>query len=574
MDRPTLRTRLAAGLGVASLAASPLVGASAPAAAAPTPAPAPTSPSPTTPTSPAPTSAPAPTAGASPAAARRITWTRCGAMQCGELEVPLDHADHATGTITLAIARRPADDQKRKLGVIFVNPGGPGGSSVMAVPMFAQILGRSVRSRFDIVGVDPRGVGGSDLAVCEGAPGQKMPTTDVMFPWRANQVPQFLAANEFLRHLCATSKPKILPYMTTADVARDMDTVRAALGQRKLNYYGVSYGSYLGATYANMYPQNVRTMVVDGVLDPVAWATGRGGESARTPVTTRLRSDVGAQEALMAAIAECEAVGANGCREHATIREDWAALSGRLRDKVVQVTPGQEGMEFTYDVLISMALGSLYDPEAVPDLLTFIHAFREEAEKPAGENTRPAAALTRAYAKLADRDRRNRRERIGYHPPTPEEPQEETPLWMPTFEGVVCSETRNPTRAQAWLEAGEAADRRAPGFGPLWTASSAVCAGWPAKGVRPYTGPFTRRPAGGVLVMTTTHDPATPFSGAREMHAMSPGSRMVTVPGWGHATLDTSGCATKVRNSYLLTGRLPAADTICRPDHPLFTSLD
>lgn len=577
MDRHTLRSRLVAGLGVASLATAPLMAATAPAgAAAPTPAPPPTpatpapTPSPTGPVpAPAPTTTPAP-----PPAKAPITWRRCGSMQCGTLDVPLDHADPRKGTITVAISRRPADDQKRKLGVLFVNPGGPGGSSVTAVPMFAQILGRDVRARFDLVGVDPRGVGGSDLAICEGVKGETMPTTDVMFPWRAQQAPQFLAANEFLRHLCRTSKPRILPHMTTAEVARDMDLVRAALGQKKLNYYGVSYGSYLGATYANLYPRNVRTMVIDGVLDPVAWATGRGNEARSIPVTTRLRSDIGAQESLMSAIAECEAVGPTACREHDTIRDDWAAVSGRMRDKVVTVTPGDEGTELTYDLLIAMTLGSLYDPEAIPDLLALVHEFRVAADDPAAKKTKPAASLTRAYAKVVERDRRNRKERIGYDPPTPEPPEEEAPpTWSPMFEGVVCGETRNPTDPAAWIRAGAMADRRAPGFGPLWTWASSVCPGWPAKGARAYTGPFTARPAGGLMVMTTAHDPATPFSGARAMHAMSPGSRLVTVPGWGHATLDVSGCASKTRNDYLLSGRLPATDRICRPDHPLFTDL-
>lgn len=553
------RSRLAALAGVAALVATPLVGASPQtSSAAPTPAPAPTT-----------------QAQAAAATPTPIRWTRCWGIQCGELEVPLDYADPSKGTTTLAIGRRPADNQAKKKGVIFVNPGGPGGSAVGSVPIFAQVLGRNVRSQFDIVGIDPRGVGGSDLAICEGKKGEKPPESNVLFPWREEQIGPFLAVDEFKRHLCRESRPKILPYMTTADVARDMDRVREALGQKQLNYYGVSYGSYLGATYANMFPSRVRTMVVDGVLDPVAWATGRGGESASIPVTTRLRSDIGAHESLMSAIAECEAVGESGCREHDTIRDDWAAVSTRLRNETVNVTPGEEGMELTYDVFIALTLGSLYDPEGIPDLLAFVHQYRVAAEQPdAQQKKAPAAALKRAYDRVTERDRKNRANRIGYNPPEPTPEEEYPPSWWAGFEGVICSETRNPDNARSWISAGAMADRRAPGFGPLWTSSSSVCAGWPAMGKNAYQGPFTTKPAGGILVMTTKHDPATPFPGARQMHALSPGSRMITVSGWGHGALDSSGCATKARNNYLISGTLPATDKICRPDHDLFTTLD
>lgn len=503
-----------------------------------------------------------------------ITWTRCMGMQCGEFEVPLDHADPKKGTTTLSLARRPADDQKNKLGVLFINPGGPGGSSAMAVPMFAQILGRDVRRRYDIVGIDPRGVGGYDLALCEGEKGQQIPMPEQLFPWKDEHYAAFLQRDEALRAMCAKSAPKILPHMTTADVARDMDLVRAALGQDKIAYYGVSYGSYLGATYANLFPKRVKAMVIDGVLDPVAWATGRGGESATTPTTTRLRSGVGAHESLMSAIAECENVGERYCREHDDIRGDWAALSSRLREESVVLGDGTEGMSLTYDMIVGLALSAMYDPEAIPDLLTLIHEFRTVVDNPgpSAENT-PTARLKAAYTKVIDRDRKNRQSRIAYDPPVPPVEEEWPPMWMPTFEGVICTETRNPTDPKAWITAGKAADRAAPGFGQLWTWSSSVCAGVPnATGA--YYGPFTAAPAGGMMVMTTKHDPATPYRGARAQHALTPNSRMVTVDGWGHATLDVSGCASKLRNTYLLKGRLPAKDVTCAPDHDLFTSLD
>lgn len=548
-------SRLGALLGVASLAAAPLLG-SAPAASA--------EPAPPAPLQKATGPAVATTGG--------ITWKRCGGMQCGELEVPLDYSDPAKGTTTLFIGRRPADRPEQKKGVLFVNPGGPGGSAAASVPSFAQLLGRDIRRQFDIVGVEPRGVGGSDLAICEGEKGEEPVMTEQMFPWKDDQYEQFLKKDEYLRQLCLRSKPKILPHMTTADVARDMDRVREVLGQKQISYYGVSYGSFLGATYANLFPSRVRSMVVDGVIDPVAWSTGRGDEAKTVPTTTRLRSDIGAHEGLMAAIAECENVGERYCQEHADIREDWAALTTRLRNESVVLGEGENSFPITYDFIVAMTLSSLYDPEAIPDLLAFIHEFRQVVDNPAATPNKPTAKLERTYRKVVDRDRENREKRIAYDPPVPEEP-EWVFQWMPTFEGVVCSETRNPQDPRAWIAAGKMADRRAPGFGPLWTWASSVCGGVP-NAPSAYYGPYTTKPAGGIMVMSTKHDPATPYSGAQAMHALSPGSRMITVDGWGHATLDMSGCATKARNSYLISGKLPAKNRVCKPDHGLFTALD
>lgn len=274
----------------------------------------------------------------------------------------------------------------------------------------------------------------------------------------------------------------------------------------------------------------------------------------------------------MSAIAECENVGERQCAEHDVIRDDWAALTTRLRGESVQLGEGDLSMEVGYDLIIALALGSLYDAEGVPDLLSFIHEFRQTVDNPGEARlNRPTPRLRAAHKRVMERDRENRRTRIAYDPPAPEE--EWPPTWEPTFEGVVCTETKNPQNPRAWITAGKAADRRAPGFGPLWTWSSSVCAGVPLSTGR-YMGPFTKKPAGGMMVMTTKHDPATPYSGARVMKSLSPGARMVTVDGWGHATLDMSGCATKVRTSYIVSGRLPASDQLCKPDHDLFTALD
>lgn len=517
-----------------------------------------------------------------------IKWTRCGGgLQCGTLAVPLDYTDPGKGMIELAIARRPADDTKRKQGVIFVNPGGPGGPATYSVPAFAQVLGRDVRAKFDIVGIDPRGVGGSDLAVCEApsSPDDPQPPP-VSFPMTDAERTAWFAFDALKRKTCETSNPRILKYMTTADVARDMDRVREVLGQKQLNFYGVSYGSYLGSTYAALFPDRVRTMVVDGVLDPVAWATGRPGQGSTNPVSARVGSGRGGHEALFAAFAECESVGTDECGQADTIRDDWAELSEGLRKNPLKLFEFEDGeaVYFRYQDLIGLTTSMLYDGEAVPDLLSFISQMNEEVKNMASMSTAERAKTVVSkqgqalYRKLEARDKKLAKSRIAYDPPsTPSDQQEEQPwpnMFFVAAEAVMCSEADNPNTNEAWVKAAARADRQAPGFGPQWNYMTSVCAGWKFKGENAFKGSFKSKPAGGMLVMSTLHDPATPYSGAQAVRKLVSNSRLVTVPGWGHATLDVSGCATKARNDYLLTGKLPARDLSCRPDHRLFTPLD
>ncbi|MBO3130548.1 alpha/beta hydrolase [Dermatophilus congolensis] len=515
--------------------------------------------------------------------AGKIAWKRCNTgMQCGELAVPLDYKDEKKGTIDLAISRRPADDQKHKLGVLFVNPGGPGGSAVSAVGMFSSKMGRDIRKNFDIVGVDPRGIGGSDLALC------KMKANDIAeegepYPISPEQIAKRKAHDEKKRKACEDSKTRILPYMTTADVARDMDRVREVLGQKVINYYGISYGTQLGNTYAAMFPNRVRTMVIDGVLDPVQWSTGDSEVASKVPSTTRIRSGVGAHQAMKSAISECERVGSD-CEQSDTIRNDWNYLTSRLRGKSVILEGPFGSKTFTYQDLFATSTSMLYGTEAIPDLLAFISSLRADVEKvkdtssqAAGKTAQKASEKSvKYYGKLLDHERRMKRDLISYDPPAPiSDSGKEESLDVPFgFEGVLCSETNNPSTFESWPAAAKIAEQAAPGFGPLWTWNSSICSGWKFKGANAYKGPYTSSPAGGMLVMSTLEDPATPYSGAKAVRSLVKNSRLITVPTWGHGVVDSSECAEKARNDYFLSGKLPSKDMTCRPDHRLFTPLD
>ncbi|WP_156188083.1 alpha/beta hydrolase [Arsenicicoccus sp. oral taxon 190] len=538
----------------------------------------------------------------------RITWTRCGpGLQCGTLEVPLDYDNPALGTTKLDVSRRPADKPGNRIGSLFTNPGGPGGPATQSVPLFAQLLGPQVRARFDIIGVGPRGIEGQDLARCVGKPGDVMPQlSEHAFPLWDKEFEEHFAYDRAYRKTCRTNMPRILQHMSTADTARDMDLARRALGDKQLSYYGISYGSFLGETYAALFPDKVRALVVDGVLDPVAWTTGRGNEARTKPVTERLLSHKGAQEALMSAFAECERVGTARCAEAKTVRKDWDAILAKLSKEPVDLG---DGNYLRYDDVIGQALRVLYSPDDIPMLMQLIHQLREQIAPSTPATRRAAAAAPRAgtadvvkrfKALVAKVDRK--------HPvPAPltgsaapkrahrtngpslslapagsasgaaaaAEPEPDAPVYDAGFHGVLCSDSVNPADPRSFIMADRRTKWEAPGFGPAWLWAASPCPGWPGMSGDAYRGPFTKKTSAPVLIIGNHHDPATPYSGAVAYRKLLPTSRLVTLRnGFGHGALGVSGCVDKVRTQYLVNRLVPAADVTCNPDHELFTRLD
>lgn len=309
------------------------------------------------------TAAPTAASTATRAAVPSLDWADCGdGFQCATARVPLDY-DHPRGArISLALIRLPAGDPARKIGSIFLNPGGPGGSGVDFVRAAGPILySDEVRARFDLVGFDPRGVIGSTPLRCFETFDQALAVLAPMaFPVTRAEERVWVRSDRALARACARRGGAILDHMATADVARDLDLLRRAVGDDKLSYVGYSYGTYLGATYANLFPNKVRALVVDGVLDPIAWATGRGDQARTLPFSTRLRSDQGALATLNEFFRLCDAGTANCAFSAGNPQRRFARLAERLLEEPVQLPDGQGGtFPFTYADLVATALGPM-----------------------------------------------------------------------------------------------------------------------------------------------------------------------------------------------------------------------
>jgi pimeloyl-ACP methyl ester carboxylesterase len=498
----------------------------------------------------------------------KAVWSSCfrafGPLECAMVGVPLDYDQPNGAKISIAMVRLPAANPALRQGSLFVNPGGPGGSGVDFVVFAGQALfTQDVRDRFDIVGFDPRGIIRSDPLRCFGTPRQWGPFfTPFAFPLTDEEVASWIAADRYLDAACARRGGAILDHMSTANAARDMDRLRQAVGDEQLTYYGVSYGTMLGQTYANLFPDRFRALAIDGVLDPIAWTTGAPGEQD-LPFSTRLRSDIGAQDTLNEFFRLCDE-GGDACplASGAGAAARYAALADRLRAGPILIEDPSTGdvFPYNYSFLIGDTLGTMYDSFGWPDFALFL-AFLESQASPAVLGQ--ALSAVRGTSALARSSERLSRSAGGY---IIKRGFPRYPNFIEGFPGVACADSDNPTSYDAWVEAGADADAAHGYFGRIWTWASSICAEWPGADSDRYTGPFDTATENPVLVVGAKWDPATRYEGAVIAHGLLPNSALLTVDSWGHTSLFTSACADEAIAAYLISGTTPAPGTVCTQD--------
>jgi pimeloyl-ACP methyl ester carboxylesterase len=451
-----------------------------------------------------------------PAPSAKANWSSCfrdfGPFQCAKVRVPLDYDKPNGAQISIAMVRLPAAKPELRLGSLFINPGGPGGSGVdFALDAAPFLFTQDVRDRFDIVGFDPRGIMRSDPLRCFGTPRQWDPYfTPFAFPLTAAEVDAWIAGDRYLDAACEKRGEAILDHMSTANVARDMDRLRQAVGDAELTFYGVSYGSMLGQTYANMFPDKFRALVIDGVLDPVAWTTGAPGQQ-HLPMSTRLRSDQGAQDTLNEFFRLCDE-GEDACplAGGAGAEARYAALADALRaDPILIEDPStDESFEYNYSFLIGDTLGALYNSYTWPDFALFL-AFLEERAAPSALGN--ALAAFRGTRALARSSKELSRAAGGY---VTKRGFPHYPNFIEGFPAVACADSDNPDSYESWVGAGAMADAAFGYFGRIWTWATSICAEWPGADPDRYTGPFDTETDEPVLVVGAKWDPATRYEGA------------------------------------------------------------
>ncbi|TMC01605.1 MAG: alpha/beta hydrolase [Chloroflexi bacterium] len=487
-----------------------------------------------------------------------LAWTDCqGGFQCATAAVPLDYARPRAGTISLALIRLPATDQAHRIGSLFTNPGGPGASGVEFVRADAAAFPAAIRARFDIVGFDPRGVGASAPVRCfdSVASQQAFFGQFGQFPVGAAQVAAYRQAYQQFDEQCAQRNAAIMAHVSTANVARDIDLLRRAVGDATLSYFGLSYGTYLGATYANLFPNRFRALVLDGVVDPIEYSTGRGDEARELPAFLRLGSDVATQQTLQSFLRQCAAAGPSGCALAAGSAADPTAkldtLLSRVQQQPIVIQTPQGPRVVTYALLVESVWQSLDVSPGWPALASTLELLFQLSSGVPPAQAIPAPAGTVSIAGLgADAAYQNPREALFANN---------------------CVDTSNPGNPLAYPAIAQEASERSPLFGSLWTYVSAPCAGWAARDAGRFDGPWNRHTARPILLVGTTTDPTTPYHDAVSTSHELADARLLTLDGSGHtAFLQGSTCIDRAESAYLISGTLPDRGTTCTPDAPPF----
>jgi pimeloyl-ACP methyl ester carboxylesterase len=490
----------------------------------------------------------------------QIDWTTCGddpalaAFECATVDVPTDHDEPDGATTTLALTRLPATDPANRIGSLFTNPGGPGGSGVDFVQALGEVAWTpEVRARFDVIGFDPRGVGASDPTTCFPRQAREeafLARQKFSFPYKAWQENRFTLQSAKLGAMCTATSGDRLAHMSTANVARDMDLLRQAVGDEQLSYVGYSYGTHLGATYAKLFPENVRALVLDGTVVPDAYS---GSDGDRRPLTLRMDQHTGGRDVLAEFHAQCAAAGPDACAlaalgEPATVTEDL--LQGLKRTPVTLPLPDGTELEVTYDVAVSATFFSLYEPVQWPLLAADLAALA--AAQQAGTQVATASAQGGAAA-FAGWLRREDYVSIG------------TGL-------TVCAETAETGDPLSYGRYAAEAEAEAPHFSSLRTWATQVCEYVPVTDADAYLGPWDQDLQTPVMVIGTRFDPATPYENTQPYADHFPDARVLTLDGWGHTILGKSACADEAVARYLVDGE--ATDgAVCAPDSGPFDPL-
>ncbi len=451
-----------------------------------------------------------------------LSWHPCteqgATLQCSSLQVPLDYRNPGGRKITLALSRVPATaPASQRQGVLLVNPGGPGGSGLSLAAFVAGGLDRGVASEYDIIGFDTRGVGSSvpsmhcDASFFSRARPDYIPSSAAEEQEDINRAKLYAAD-------CGKKYGWLLPYMTTENIARDMDSIRAALGQRQISYFGYSYGTYLGQVYATLFPSRVHRMVLDSVVDPNgAWWTDNIDQDYA--FEARLL-------AFFAWMARYDSVYHLG----STAAQVSASFYQARSDLAAHPIPGPSGPQIGPDEFDDTVLVGGYDNGYWPGLAAAIAAYLH------GGST---AQLTTQYDQ--------------------EGVQNENEFAV--YNAVECADVNWPRSWAAWNSATRTVYATAPfeAWDNAWF--NAACAFWPVKGPAK---PLQIKGAGlpGILMLQGTLDAATPYAGAQVAHRRLPSARMVVVEGGGNHGQSLAdppnACVDGYLNRYLATGALPS----------------
>jgi len=452
-------------------------------------------------------------------------WEGCGeGLQCTDVTVPVSWDAPDGDVLELAVVRRPAEGERR--GSLVMNPGGPGASGVDYVADFgARTTTRELRQAYDLVGFDPRGVGESDPVDCLGDAQMDEFLSQEVDPSTPEGMAQAQrSAREFAAG-CQRDAGALLGHVDTISAARDMDVLRAVLGEQRLDYLGKSYGTLLGATYADLFPHRAGRMVLDGALDPsLSYAEVGLGQAA------------GMEQALTAYVTDC--LTRRGCPLRGDV-EDGLAQVRSVVDQTQQrpLRTSDPDRPLTTALAFYGLVAPLYDQAS--------WAVLDEAlqQALAGDGS----GLLRIADVYADRDADGS---YGSN-------------LLEAFNAVNCLDYPVDASPEAMAAEAQRLEEASPTFGESLAYGEVLCSQWPVPAVRE-PAPLAAAGAPPILVVGTTGDPATPYPWAEALADQLDSGRLLTWDGEGHtAYMRGSACVDAAVDGYLVDGVLPGDGATC-----------
>lgn len=448
-------------------------------------------------------------------------WQPCAEndhVQCATVTVPIDWSEPAGATLDLAVARMSATDPAHRIGTLMVLPGGPGTSGVdqLADPSpSAPTFSADIRARFDLVSLDPRGVGRSHPLRCDEGLAHTFPN---LVPDTGARFADVQSYAEALAASCGAGTGELVDHLDSTSVARDIDAVREALGENTISLYGRSYGTMSGQSYAEQFPDRVRAMILDSV--------GDHSLSGADFMTTSARA---ARDTFGEFVSWCgrETV----CALHG---HDITEIYDRLYARAAQhelPDPNDPQVSLTPTTLSRFVVQHLYQPRW-QELATALQAL---------DTRKPQFPLA-----------------------VPQPQPNGKSVAAPEF--IACSDwgfdiAGQQRWEQLWREQNRNAGVLRSHF--AWDAGS-ICAGWPTPPGNPQHRPQVSG-APSILLMNSLHDPATPYAWAVAVTEAIPGAALLTYDGWGHGVSDRNECTVTATDRYLIEGMLPRAETHCPP---------
>lgn len=455
---------------------------------------------------------------------QQVDWENCGdSLECTTIKVPLDYGDPTGESIELSINRRAADGASRNL---LVNPGGPGGSGLDMVESSVQTMfSDQLQKSYNVIGFDPRGVGESSPVTCQSDAETDEGRQENLRAWLPEDQEQIIEETEDYAADCAANTGDLLGHVDTVSAAKDMDVIRAVLGDKQLDYLGFSYGTFLGATYADLFPQKVGRFVLDGAMDPKSQAADLTKAQA-----------VGFEHEIEAWLAQC--IDSEGCPFSGTVESAKVQLQQFFAQVENEPMVSSDGRTVPIIDFVNGFILPLYDNSNWPYLTQAMASAVNDGD----------VDTILGFADLAA-DRQS----AGTYASNSSD----------AFTAINCLDRPMNAGEEAMGKEATELMRVAPTLGKYLSYGEIACDLWDHKPTGK-AGALDAKGSNEILVVGTTSDPATPYQWSQSLAKQLDNATLLTYQGHGHTAYGRSNdCITNAVDGYLIDGKAPAPDTQC-----------